>query len=205
MNAETLSLLPLTGSTAAEILDLDLREITPQQFAAVRDAFHANCMLVFRNQRLGAAELLAFTRHWGEVFSTKHVPGLDGFPEVIAVRNRGNAGRRLYFNGGDMWDFNGKVHATGLVLSAGQAVYYEDSQAVWSIWESGFVRFSHQIKTPTISVDWLQNTSGGSPQLKTADGRGIVFQFVDDYANYDGEIRQAFIVEMRAQGVEGLT
>jgi hypothetical protein len=96
----------------------------------------------------------------------------------------GNAGRRLYFNGGDMWDFNGKVHATGLVLSAGQAVYYEDSQAVWSIWESGFVRFSHQIKTPTISVDWLQNTSGGSPQLKTADGRGIVFQFVDDYANY---------------------
>jgi Chaperone of endosialidase len=96
----------------------------------------------------------------------------------------GNAGRRLYFNGGDMWDFNGKVHATGLVLSAGQAVYYEDSQAVWSIWESGHVRFSHQIKTPTISVDWLQNTSGGSPQLKTADGRGIVFQFVDDYANY---------------------
>ena len=70
----------------------------------------------------------------------------------------GNAGRRLYFNGGDMWDFNGKVHATGLVLSAGQAVYYEDSQAVWSIWESGFVRFSHQIKTPTISVDL-----GGGP------------------------------------------
>jgi taurine dioxygenase len=91
MNAETLTLRPLTGSIGAEILDLDLREITPQQFAAVRDAFHANCMLVFRNQRLGAAELLAFTRHWGEVFSTKHVPGLDGFPEVIAVRNRGKA------------------------------------------------------------------------------------------------------------------
>ncbi|NDG48719.1 MAG: hypothetical protein EBY30_06620 [Rhodospirillales bacterium] len=61
MNAETLSLLPLTGSTAAEILDLDLREIATQQFAAVRDAFHANCMLVFRNQRLGAAELLGWT------------------------------------------------------------------------------------------------------------------------------------------------
>jgi hypothetical protein len=26
-----------------------------------------------------------------------------------------NAGRRLYFNGGDMWDFNGKVHATASI------------------------------------------------------------------------------------------
>jgi len=91
----------------------------------------------------------------------------------------GNAGRRLYFNGGDMWDFNGKVHATGLVLSAGQAVYYEDSQAVWSIWESGFVRFSHQIKTPTIYVDWILNTAGGMPWLRTADNSGIGFQFVE--------------------------
>ena len=91
----------------------------------------------------------------------------------------GNAGRRLYFNGGDMWDFNGKVHATGLVLSAGQAVYYEDSQAVWSIWESGFVRFSHQIKTPSIYVDWILNTAGGMPWLRTADNSGIGFQFVE--------------------------
>jgi len=92
MRPNTMTIRPLTGSIGAEILDLDLREIDDAQFGAVRRAFLDNCMLVFRGQRFGARELLDFTHRWGDIFRTPHAQGLEGFPDVIAVRNRGKAG-----------------------------------------------------------------------------------------------------------------
>jgi taurine dioxygenase len=92
VRSNTMTMRPLTGSIGAEILDLDLREIDDAGFADIRRAFLGNCMLVFRGQHLGAADLVAFTRRWGEVFNTPHATPIDGFPEVIAVRNRGKAG-----------------------------------------------------------------------------------------------------------------
>ena len=91
MRSNTMTLRPLTGSIGAEILDLDLREIDDARFADIRRAFLDHCMLVIRDQHLGAADLLAFTRRWGEVFITPHAASLQGFPEVIAIRNRGKA------------------------------------------------------------------------------------------------------------------
>ncbi len=92
MRSNTMTLRPLTGSVGAEILDLDLRELDDARFATVRQAFLDHCMLVFRDQFLGAADLVTFTRRWGEVFHTPHAKPLDGFPDVIAIRNRGKAG-----------------------------------------------------------------------------------------------------------------
>jgi taurine dioxygenase len=89
LHSNTMTMRPLTGSIGAEILDLDLREIDDAGFADIRRTFFDRCMLVFRDQHLDAADLLAFTRRWGEVFITPHAAALDGFPEVIAVRNRG--------------------------------------------------------------------------------------------------------------------
>ena len=62
MRSNTMTLRPLTGSIGAEILDLDLREIDDARFADIRRAFLDHCMLVIRDQNLGAADLLAFTR-----------------------------------------------------------------------------------------------------------------------------------------------
>ena len=92
MRSNRMTLRPLTGSIGAEILDLDLREIDDAGFAEIRRAFLDNCMLVFRDQQLGAADLSAFARRWGEVFHTPHATSLEGFPDVIAIRNRGKAG-----------------------------------------------------------------------------------------------------------------
>ena len=91
MRSNTMTLRPLTGSIGAEILDLDLREIDDARFVDIRRAFLDHCMLVIRDQHLGATDLLAFTRRWGEVFITPHAASLEGFPEVIAIRNRGKA------------------------------------------------------------------------------------------------------------------
>jgi len=85
-----------------------------------------------------------------------------------------------------------------LDVSAGQlttnnAIVYnglawEGSNAVRTYWD-GRVRFTHEIGAPGINcenvfADYIRNTSGGAPRLWTADGRNIVFQFVDDWANY---------------------
>lgn len=91
MRSNTMTMRPLTGSIGAEFLDLDLRQIDDAGFADIRRAFLNHCMLVFRGQYLGAADLLTFTRRWGDVFLTPHATPLEGFPEVIPIRNRGKA------------------------------------------------------------------------------------------------------------------
>ena len=91
MRSNTMTVRPLTGSIGSEILDLDLRGIDDADFADIRQAFLDRCMLVFRGQHLGAADLAAFAHRWGEVFLTPHATAIDGFPEVIAIRNRGKA------------------------------------------------------------------------------------------------------------------
>jgi len=87
----TMTIRPLTGAIGAEVTDVELRGIDGTRFADIRQAFLDHCMLVFRDQHLDAADLLTFTRCWGEVFITPHAASLEGFPEVIAVRNRGKA------------------------------------------------------------------------------------------------------------------
>jgi len=89
MRSNTMTVRPLTGSIGAEILDLEVRELDDARFAELRRAFLEHCMLVLRDQYLGAAELAAFAHRWGDVFSTPHAAAVDGVPEVIAIRNRG--------------------------------------------------------------------------------------------------------------------
>ena len=91
MRSNTMTPRPLTGSIGTEFLDIDLRELDDTGFAAIRRAILDRCMLVFRDQHLDAAELSAFARRWGDVFHTPHAVALDGFPDVIAIRNRGKA------------------------------------------------------------------------------------------------------------------
>jgi taurine dioxygenase len=91
LHSNTMTLRPLTGSIGAEILNLDLREIDDARFADIRRAFLDHCMLVIRDQNLGAADLLAFTCRWGDVFNTPHATSLEDCPGVIAIRNRGKA------------------------------------------------------------------------------------------------------------------
>ena len=129
----------------------------------------------------------------GEIGATGNISTSNSFTTAFAWNPTqgqvvfGNAGRRLFFNGGDQWDFNGHLAASSMRLGGG-AVYYEGSLAVATYWD-GRIRHTHEIGAPSIScqdvyANWISNTSGGSPYLRTADGRGIVFQFVDDWANY---------------------
>lgn len=81
----------LTGSIGAEVEGLHVRDVTPEIFAALRQAFHDHCMLVFRKQFLNPDELIAFTKWWGEVYITPYAPKLEGYPAVLPLVNMGKA------------------------------------------------------------------------------------------------------------------
>ena len=85
------TITPLTGSIGATISGLRLAEVTSDQFAAIREAFLANCMLVFRDQFLSVDEHVAFAARWGEFEVNAMSPYLDNYPMVLGLSNRGKA------------------------------------------------------------------------------------------------------------------
>jgi taurine dioxygenase len=79
----------LTGSIGAEIEGMHVRDVTPEIFGVLRQAFHDNCMLVFRKQFLNPDELIAFTKWWGDIYITPYAPKLEGYPAVLPLYNMG--------------------------------------------------------------------------------------------------------------------
>jgi taurine dioxygenase len=88
--AVSLSVVP-TGTLGAEIRGVDLARVTPLQIEAIKAAWYRHDVLIFRGQRLGDDQLLAFSRHFGTLdpppnqgAGRKSPPG---YPEVYVVSN----------------------------------------------------------------------------------------------------------------------
>jgi taurine dioxygenase len=82
-----LQVIPLTGTTGAEVKGVDLREpVDDASFAQLHRAFLDRCVLVFRGQHVKPAAQVAFARRWGDpVQQNPLLKGIDGFPELIQV------------------------------------------------------------------------------------------------------------------------
>ncbi|HVF33176.1 MAG TPA: TauD/TfdA family dioxygenase [Acidimicrobiales bacterium] len=91
----SLSLRPVAPTLGAEISGLDVRTLDADGFAAVQRAFATHRLLVFKQQSLSPAELMAFGERWGELHVHPITPHLDGFPPVQAIQN---AGKRTTLN-----------------------------------------------------------------------------------------------------------
>ncbi len=81
---------PLTGAIAAEIRGVDLSQpLDGATVAAIRAAWLEHQVVLFRDQNLTDANLVAFSRHFGNLDT---VPGWepfspDGHPEVLIISN----------------------------------------------------------------------------------------------------------------------
>jgi taurine dioxygenase len=85
-----LKVVPL-GVIGAEVRGVDLVRVGEREVAAIKDAWYRHDVLVFRNQRLTDDDLLAFSRHFGELdpppnqgAGRKSPPG---YPDVYVVSN----------------------------------------------------------------------------------------------------------------------
>lgn len=91
---------PLTPVVGAEIVGIDLSDVSDAQFAFVRDAFDRHAGLLFRGQDLAPEQLVAFSRRFGEL---DHAPVMEngrtavpGLPEVYLVSNiKGSDGKEI--------------------------------------------------------------------------------------------------------------
>jgi alpha-ketoglutarate-dependent taurine dioxygenase len=88
--AGLLEILP-TGTVGAEVRGVDLASLGAAQVEAIKQAWVRHDVLVFRRQKLSDDDLLAFSRHFGELdpppnqgAGRKSPPG---YPEIYVVSN----------------------------------------------------------------------------------------------------------------------
>ncbi|MFD6358082.1 TauD/TfdA dioxygenase family protein [Nocardia tengchongensis] len=87
----TFQIIPVAGHIGAEISGIDLRDdFTDEQIAVLTAALHEYKVLFFRDQRIGHAEQIAFSRRFGAV-TPSHPYDDDApteHPEILAVDSR---------------------------------------------------------------------------------------------------------------------
>jgi taurine dioxygenase len=76
---------PLAGAIGAEIHGVDLRSLSDGLVADVRKVWLDHGVVFFRDQDLSAEQYLAFADAIGERARYPFVPGIDGYPDIIAV------------------------------------------------------------------------------------------------------------------------
>jgi taurine dioxygenase len=86
-----MAITPTGGGVGAEVAGVDLRRIDDAAFAAIRRAFGAHAVLLFRAQRLADDDLIGFSRRFGPLDGApvqengrRFVPGK---PEIYIVSN----------------------------------------------------------------------------------------------------------------------
>ena len=81
-----ITVTPLTGSLGAEIGGVDLAaDLDKDTVAAIRAAWLEHQVVFFRDQLLDPDHFLAFAHHMGEPAEYPFVPGIEGYPKIIAV------------------------------------------------------------------------------------------------------------------------
>ena len=82
----TIAVAPVAGALGAEITGIDLaRELTDESVREIRQAWLDHLVVFFRDQELDPEQFLAFARRIGDPVEYPFVPGIEGYPEIIAV------------------------------------------------------------------------------------------------------------------------
>ncbi len=89
--ASRLEVAPTGGGIGAEVKGVDLSRLDAAGFAAIRRAFTEHSVLLFRGQRLGDEDLIAFSRRFGALdWAPVQENGrrfVEGRPEIYVVSN----------------------------------------------------------------------------------------------------------------------
>ncbi|HEY7247736.1 MAG TPA: TauD/TfdA family dioxygenase [Xanthobacteraceae bacterium] len=88
-HSESATVVPLSPAIGAEIVGLDLRQpMDDAQFAAVLEAWHRHCVLLFRNQHIETEDQLRFAERFGELSKVINNHSKNsGHPSVMLVSN----------------------------------------------------------------------------------------------------------------------
>jgi taurine dioxygenase len=86
-----LTIKPVTPAVGAEISGVDLSRVSDAEFAQIEQAWNRHGALLFRDQKLGDDDLLAFSRRFGELdpppIQEHGRQSPDGYPDIYVVSN----------------------------------------------------------------------------------------------------------------------
>lgn len=93
---ERLTAEPITGALGAEISGVDLsKDLDETTLDEIRAALRNHLVLVFRDQKLEADDLVALGRRFGDLHVNPFVAGLEGHPEIMQIRSEENETARF--------------------------------------------------------------------------------------------------------------
>src|SRR5690242_14874343 len=69
----------------AEVLGVDLNNLSDSEFAAVKKAYADYGIIFFRDQKLTEDQHIAFAKKFGEIDINKFFPHIDGYREIAKV------------------------------------------------------------------------------------------------------------------------
>jgi taurine dioxygenase len=91
IGGEPINVIPTERALGAEIAGVDLRNLGPSQFAAVKRAWHDHQVVLVRGQSLSDQDLIAFSRRFGDLdWAPVQETGrrfVEGLPEIYIVSN----------------------------------------------------------------------------------------------------------------------
>lgn len=95
-----IQVIPSGGPLAADVRGVNLSEpLTEAALAAIRAAWRDHLVLLFRGQSLSDPQLIAFSRHLGDLdFCPPNDLGrthIEAFPEIVVISNVEENGRKL--------------------------------------------------------------------------------------------------------------
>ncbi len=80
----------ISAPLGAVVRGVDVRAVTGDELAQLNALFLAHHVLVFPGQNLTPRDQVAFASRWGELLPFPYM-ALDGYPNLIELRNRGKA------------------------------------------------------------------------------------------------------------------
>ncbi len=222
-----LEIIPLSAAIGAEIRGIDLANIDTPTFEFVHRAWLDHCVLLFRDQHLSDAALVAFSRRFGDLDiappNENGQVGVEGYPEVLILSNVIENGKPIgaLSNAEAVWhtDMNYiDEPPTGSVLSAleippqgGDTGFCNMYSALEDLPET----LRRRIDGMMIKHDASTNSGGflrhgAEPVTDVSTCPGAVHPIIRTHpesgrkALYLGRRRHAYIMELRVEESESL-
>ena len=76
---------PIAGALGAEIHNVDLKNLTDEQFDEIHAAWLEHLVIFFRDQDITPDEQVAFAHRFGDIHYHPYMKGLDDHPEILEI------------------------------------------------------------------------------------------------------------------------
>ena len=106
-----------SDSVGAEVADVDVNDLSDDQFAELREAFYEHGALFIRNQKLSPEDHIAFAERWGNIDFNRFFKRREGYPAIAEVLKEPD--QQLNIGGGWHTDHSyDEIPAMGSILYA---------------------------------------------------------------------------------------